>query len=100
MAEVTLTVGGFSYKVACRDGEEEHLLKLGALVDAKAKDARSAVGNAGETRQLLLAALLFADEASETVETKSAVAPDNDTSIETLERLADKIEAIADRLEA
>ncbi len=99
MAEVTLSVGGFSYQVACRDGEEDHLLKLGALVDAKASDARSAVGNAGEVRQLLLAALLFADEASENAPQPIAVTGDG-VQADVLERLADKIEAIADRLEA
>jgi cell division protein ZapA len=99
MAEVTLSVGGFSYQVACRDGEEDHLQKLGALVDAKAKDARSAVGNAGESRQLLLAALLFADEALEGAAPPKPAEADG-ISLDILERLAVKIEAIADRLEA
>ena len=36
MAEVTLSVGGYHYKLACRDGEEAHLQRLGEMVNAKA----------------------------------------------------------------
>lgn len=100
MAEVTLSIGGYSYKVACRDGEEPHLLNLGQRVDAKVVEARSAVGNAGEVRQLLLAALLFADEASEAGTPVTAPLPaDAGVYAESLEHLADKIENLAARLE-
>lgn len=101
MAQVTLSVGGYQYQVACRDGEEPHLQRLGELVDAKATEARSAVGNASEVRQLLLSALLFADEA---IEGKRAVpaAQSGDISpnlTAALEALVIRVEAIATRLE-
>lgn len=98
MAEVTLSVGGYSYQVACRDGEEAHLERLGAMVDAKAGQARSAVGNASEVRQLLLSALLFADEALEgKAPSPASPAPVIDPAI--LETFADRVEAIAARVE-
>jgi cell division protein ZapA len=101
MAEVMLSIGGYSYKVACRDGEEPHLLNLGQRVDAKVVAARSAVGNASEVRQLLLAALLFADEASEAGTPAPVPGPaDNGAYADSLERLADKIESLAAKLEA
>ena len=63
MADVTLSIGGRQYTVSCRDGEEDHLRAIGALVDGKTADAKAAVGEGmGETRQLLFAALLLADE--------------------------------------
>jgi cell division protein ZapA len=100
MAEVSLSIGGYAYKVACRDGEEPHLLNLGQRVDAKVVEARSAVGNASEVRQLLLAALLFADEASEAGTPSTAPIPDDSGAYaESLERLADKLETLAARLE-
>lgn len=96
MAEVTLSVGGYHYQVACRDGEEAHLERLGAMVDAKAGEAQAAVGNASEARQLLLSALLFADEALEG-KVPAPTAPGIDPAI--LEALADRVEAIAARVE-
>jgi cell division protein ZapA len=99
MAEVTLSVGGYSHKVACRDGEEAHLLRLGELVDAKAKEAQLAVGNAGDVRQLLFASLLFADEALESGGAISASSAPPVIDVAALERLASRAESIADKLE-
>ncbi len=96
MAEVTLCVGGYNYKVSCRDGEEAHLLALGQAVDAKAQEAKSAVGTTSEVRQLLLASLLFADEAQDH-HTPAAVAPI--AASPQLEALAARLEAFAERLE-
>lgn len=101
MAEVSLSVGGYHYQVACRDGEEAHLQRLGELVDAKAREARSAVGNASEVRQLLLSALLFADEALEENRAHpSAQGPQVPASMaDALDALATRVEMIATRLE-
>ena len=94
MAEVTLSIAGHSYTVACRDGEEERLEKLGQMVDAKTVDAQNAVGgNLGEARILLFASLLLADEADELrtngVPTKA---------VEDLEKLADRLTMIGGKL--
>lgn len=94
MAEVTLTIAGHSYTVACRDGEEDRLKKLGAMVDAKTIDAQAAVGgNLGEARVLLFAALLLADEADEL---RTSDVPDK--SLDHLEELADRLSALGDQL--
>jgi cell division protein ZapA (FtsZ GTPase activity inhibitor) len=62
MAEVELTIAGRPYKVACRNGEEETLQQAGALVDAKSREALAGLGTLSESRQLLFAALLLADQ--------------------------------------
>lgn len=63
MSNVALWVGGRSYTVNCAAGEEDHIAELGAMIDAKL----SAMGAPGqnETRNLLFAALLLADEVFE-----------------------------------
>jgi cell division protein ZapA len=101
MAEVSLSVGGYHYQVACRDGEEAHLQRLGELVDAKASEARQAVGNASEVRQLLLSALLFADEALEENRARPAAQAHEvpQSMAIALEALAVRVELIATRLE-
>ena len=65
MALVNVMISGRAYTIACDDGEEEHLRELGALVDAKAREAQETVGQVGDQRLLLMAALLMADEVFE-----------------------------------
>ena len=103
MAEVQLEIGGRTYPVSCRDGEEPHLLRLGQLVDAKANEAKAAVGTGGEMRQMLLASLLLADELFEARSmaggtTPPAVPVPSDQS-EVFEALAGQLEAVASKLE-
>jgi cell division protein ZapA len=96
MAQVSLIIGGNSYDVSCRDGEEAHLNRLAQLVDQKAIEATAAVGNASEPRKLLFAALLLADELIEAQSKQAAPGPQN--SIE-FDHLADRLEKLADKLE-
>jgi cell division protein ZapA len=99
MAQVTLSIGGFGYTVACRDGDEAHLQGLGKILDQRATDALSSVGSASESRQLLLAGLLLADELQEAKNgAKPPAAPAFDASA--LETLAVRLEALASTLEA
>ena len=98
MAQVDLEIAGQKYDVACRDGEEPHLLALGRLVDATAAEAAQAVGKMSDSRQLLFAALLLADDLTEARRaTNSAAGPE---TTEAVERIADRLEALAARLEA
>lgn len=64
MSDVTLRVGGRAYKLACKDGEEAQLAKLGAMVDAKIK-AIEPPPIQQEAQNLLFAAILLADELSD-----------------------------------
>jgi cell division protein ZapA len=99
MAQVTLSIGGYSYQLACRDGEEDRLLQLGEIVDVKVQEARGAVGNAPEARQLLMAALLFADDSLEGVKATVPTPPSETRDADALEALAIRIEALASSLE-
>lgn len=100
MADVTLFVGGHSYTVSCRDGEEERLRALARLVDAKVTHAKSSVGDRlGETRELLFAALLLADEVDEARNVGEARNNAGDGGLtERAETLAKRAEALASRL--
>ena len=97
MAQATLTVGGRRYDLACRAGAEARFEALGRIVDAKAQIAAQSVGGVNEARQLLLAALLLADELQGATE-KAALA-EAPSIAATLAKLADRIEALATRLE-
>lgn len=97
MAQVTLAVGGRRYELACRDGEEAHLLDLAALIDRKANEAGRVVGVTNEGRQLLMAALLLADELTDL--RTGAPDPGAATLARTIDLLAERLEILADRLE-
>jgi cell division protein ZapA len=66
MAQVTLRINGYAYTVGCKDGEEKHLEAMGAEVSRRIEGVRAAAGPSGESRMLVMAALLMADDLFET----------------------------------
>ena len=98
MAEVELTIAGRPYKVACRNGEEETLRQAGALVDAKSREALAGLGTLSESRQLLFAALLLADQIIDGREFELPKGPDEELANRTL-GIAERLESLADTLE-
>jgi cell division protein ZapA len=98
MAEVELTIAGRPYKVACRNGEEDTLRAAGALVDAKSREALSGLGPLSESRQLLFAALLLADQIVDGRDFELPKGPDEDF-VERTSLLAERLETLADALE-
>ena len=66
MAQVEVTVNGRSYMVACDDGQEAHVARLGRYVDQKVQSLVKTVGQVGDARLLLMASLLVADELVDT----------------------------------
>jgi cell division protein ZapA len=65
LGQLAITVNGRSYPIACEEGQEKHLAELGAYVDKRVKDLVASVGQVGDTRLLVMASLLIADELSE-----------------------------------
>lgn len=101
VSNVALVVGGRSYTVNCAAGEEDHIAELGAMIDAKL----AAMGTAGqnETRNLLFAALLLADEVYELKSNAPAPAsaqpPYPTPQAEAFALDPERLEGIASRLE-
>ena len=61
MAQVTVKINGYSYVLGCEDGQEAHLLAMAEQIEARVENAK-ALGQSGEAKLLVLAALLMADE--------------------------------------
>jgi cell division protein ZapA len=61
MAQVNLTVNGRIYRMACEDGEEEHVEELGVRFDAAINELRGALGEIGDTRLMVMAGILMTD---------------------------------------
>lgn len=94
MGTVALRVGGKLHRIACRDGEEPHLERLGAMLDRHAAAAEHASGGSAE-RAMLLIALMLADELQEAEQAAGAARQDAPR----LAAIAERIEALADALE-
>jgi cell division protein ZapA len=73
MPQVTVTIGGRVYRVACNEGEEPHLEALARVVDDKIEEIRGSFGEIGDQRMVVMAALTFADELSEAQRTIAAL---------------------------
>ncbi len=62
MPLVNIMLNQRAYTIACDEGEEEHLKELATHVDAKVRELLGSVGQVGDQRLILMAALLLADE--------------------------------------
>jgi cell division protein ZapA len=65
MAPITVTINARQYRMACEDGQEDHLLKLAEDLDKRIAQLRTSFGEIGDTRLTVMAALTVADELSE-----------------------------------
>jgi cell division protein ZapA len=67
MTQVTATIAGRQFRLACEDGQEEHLQVLAKSLDQRIIDLRAKFGEIGDTRLTVMAALMIADELAETM---------------------------------
>jgi cell division protein ZapA len=65
MGQVAVTIDGKSYRMACDDGQEDHLSGLAAMFDSRIQDMRQSFGEIGDMRLAVMAAITMADEVSE-----------------------------------
>src|SRR4029077_16321909 len=106
MAQVSLTVNGRPFAVTCDDGQEARIRRLGEYVDAKVAEFVRSVGQVGEARLLLLAALVLADDladANEALRLERSGVHDEagaavDAAASNIHSLAQRVEALAARL--
>ncbi len=110
MPQVTVTIAGKSYRMACADGEEAHLAGLAQLLDGKIGEMRRTFGEIGDMRLHVMAAITIADDLAEAGKRVAALeaqiaalreqAHTGDARIGSLEaRLADGVARAAERIE-
>jgi len=111
VSQVLVAVNGRAYNITCDDGQEPRIRRLAHYVDARVGDFVKNLGQVGEGRLLLLAALVIADELSDANEAlaqeksrarAAASATDGETeaAADAIHGMAQRIEAIAARLES
>ena len=62
MSQVTVTINGRQFRMACEDGQEGHLMRLAQDLDQRIDKLRGNFGEIGDTRLTIMAALTVADE--------------------------------------
>ena len=110
MGQISVPVNGRSFTITCDDGQEARIRQLAQYIDAKVAEFVRGLGQVGESRLLLLAALVIADELSDANEAleqgrrrMKAAGIDAVAAAEAaasgVDGIAERIEAIAARLE-
>jgi len=111
MSHLSVVINDQNYTIACDDGQEGRIRDLAADIDKKIQDLVSEVGQVGDNRLLVMASLLLADELEEINESigdlpsQKDFAPEDSSFgdgtelAEGIDHLAQRIEAIASRLE-
>ena len=65
MSQVNVTINGRQFRMACEDGQEDHLMDLARELDIRIEGLRAKFGEIGDTRLTVMAAITLADELSE-----------------------------------
>ena len=106
LAQLTIKINGYAYTVGCDDGQERHLLQMASDVETRIDSIKALGGQSGESRLLVLAALLMADELHDqktlltNLQSELSRQPQAEAEKQRrLARLADRAEEIAHGLE-
>jgi cell division protein ZapA len=65
MGQVTVTIADKVYRIACDDGQEEHLARLATELDGRIGEMRQTFGEIGDRRLTVMAAIAFLDQREE-----------------------------------
>ena len=99
MAKADIRIRGRSYSIACTPGQEMRVQRLAEQLDARLASISSAVGDIGDDRLLLSAALALMDELDAAHQAAPDTAADQRAAV-LVTAMAAKVEAFAARLEA
>jgi cell division protein ZapA len=65
MAQVTVTIDGKAYRMACEEGQEQHLADLADRFDRYVGHLKGQFGEIGDLRVTVMAGIMIMDELSE-----------------------------------
>ena len=65
MPEVNVEIAGKKYRMACEEGQEDHLLELAAELNARVERFKGDFGEIGDARLTVMAAIAVVDELAE-----------------------------------
>lgn len=96
MSQVTVTIDGKAYRMACDEGQEEHLLDLAQRFDRYVSHLKGSFGEIGDQRLTVMAGIMVMDELSELQRRVKGL----ETEVGTLRKTRDEALVKADKNDA
>jgi cell division protein ZapA len=100
MSQVSVTIDGRKYRLACNEGEEARLESLAGTIDEKIGEMRKTFGEIGDQRLVIMAALTLADSLTEAKDEAAAQRKRSDDAEQRAGALASKLDDLGSRLES
>ncbi len=105
MGQVAITINGNNYQIACDEGQEERLTRLGAYVDERTAELVKSVGKVGDVRLLVMASLMVTDKLFDAIaeieklRAEAAQSRQSAPPAKTDDSLSPLVNAVAERIE-
>ncbi len=90
MADVDIIINSRTYRVSCKDGEEDRIISLSSQINQEVELLANRIGQLGEARMILLAALVLLDKSDD----------NQDKMEEILKKTSEKIESVVNSINA
>ncbi len=100
MSQVSVTIDGRKYRLACNEGEEARLESLAGLIDEKIGEMRKTFGEIGDQRLVIMAALTIADNLAEARDEAAAQRKRSDDAEQRANAIVSTIDELGSRLES
>lgn len=96
MAQVTVQIDGKAYRMACDEGQEDHLVTLAGQLDQYVRHLRESFGEIGDLRLTVMAGIMVLDELNEQKKRLHGL----ESEVETLRKTRDEALLKADKNDA
>ena len=93
MAQVTVSIDGKQYRMACDEGQEEHLIDLANRFDRYVGHLKGSFGEIGDHRLTVMAGIMVMDELVELQKRVKGI----ESELETLRKTRDEALSKADK---
>ena len=90
VADVDIVINSRTYRVSCKDGEEDRIISLSSQINQEVELLANRIGQLGEARMILLAALVLLDKSDD----------NQDKMEEILKKTSEKIESVVNSINA
>ena len=98
MPQVSVSINGKIYRMACDEGEEDRLMGLGERFDNYVETLKSNFGEIGDQRLTVMAAIMVVDELTETQRQIKGLEAEIASLRESRNAVVDRYEANSERL--